>query len=762
MTETAAGAAARLGRLLPLLAARFLRRLLLFPVGGQLASTASVPHAACSYTLQLVRTMFSPSLVLRQVVGLAILQWVYEIAKWALRRAHASTRNNNSITTQLRHERDHATSYAEYRDKADKLAWVRAGNRIEAFQNAVVPRRRQRQAQGYGPAPGSVHSRHRMRINPAAQSSTKYNSAVAGGAAAAGGGSDRDSKAVAAKIDLYSKLMRQRNIRALMFHLRQDLLRGHGVGDSSNTSSFGGDAHDGDGEGECSGSGAAAATAGTVVGSRMRLLHEYRETVISALRAVAHAHYSDFECDDAVSVAERIAFFNETRHSFGRSALLLSGGATLGMYHIGLVKALFEQDLLPRVISGASAGSTVAALLGVKTDRELAACFEYENINTRFFTTREGDEENNGGVALPKNKRLGWWEALITTLPPPLPMLISGARRKFRKGYALDIRTLEASLRENCGDYTFQEAFDRTGRIVNIVVTPTSSGRMPMVLNYLTSPHVYLWSASLASCAVPGVFEPVELRARGIDGREMPYFPQGQKWSDGSVENDLPMQRLSELFNVNFAIVSQVNPHAMLFAGTSLGSGPLARVIQFLKQQIKAWILNVSLLSLQLGLPGLGKGLLPLLTQRYEGDVTIVPRWGLNDLFELFKDPSKARFEACRLEGQRVTWPKMRRLSAECAIERVMDKCTRELRAKLAAQETNMIPTPRGGGELNGGSGGASAGRQNRLPSFHTSLSLLAINDLDAGAPGPGGVRRRRPSFSSSPPVPQLAAESPT
>jgi hypothetical protein len=40
-------------------------------------------------------------------------------------------------------------------------------------------------------------------------------------------------------------------------------------------------------------------------------------------------------------------------------------------------------------------------------------------------------------------------------------------------------------------------------------------------------------------------------------------------------------------------------------------------------------------------------------------------------------------------------------------------------------------------------------GLKTRLPSFHTSLSLLAINDLDAGAPGPGGLpARSRGSFS--------------
>ena len=33
----------------------------------------------------------------------------------------------------------------------------------------------------------------------------------------------------------------------------------------------------------------------------------------------------------------------------------------------------------------------------------------------------------------------------------------------------------------------------------------------------------------------------------------------GQSWIDGSVENDLPMARISELFGVNHFIVSQGN-----------------------------------------------------------------------------------------------------------------------------------------------------------------------------------------------------------
>lgn len=40
---------------------------------------------------------------------------------------------------------------------------------------------------------------------------------------------------------------------------------------------------------------------------------------------------------------------------------------------------------------------------------------------------------------------------------------------------------------------------------------------------------------------------------------------------DGSVGSDLPMQRLTELFNVNTFIVSQVNPHVCPFVSVDTG-----------------------------------------------------------------------------------------------------------------------------------------------------------------------------------------------
>ena len=98
--------------------------------------------------------------------------------------------------------------------------------------------------------------------------------------------------------------------------------------------------------------------------------------------------------------------------------------------------------------------------------------------------------------------------------------------------------TIEHMIRANIGSYTFQEAYARTGRVLNIVVAPAedSSKEMPRLLNYLTAPTVLIWTASLASCAIPGVFEPVELLCKDEDGTMKPYYNRGVKWSDGGAD----------------------------------------------------------------------------------------------------------------------------------------------------------------------------------------------------------------------------------
>lgn len=71
-------------------------------------------------------------------------------------------------------------------------------------------------------------------------------------------------------------------------------------------------------------------------------------------------------------IDNKINFFNDLAMRYGRSALFMTGGAANGYYHLGVVRALLAQKMLPRVITGSSAGSLIGALTCCKTDEELA------------------------------------------------------------------------------------------------------------------------------------------------------------------------------------------------------------------------------------------------------------------------------------------------------------------------------------------------------------------------------------------------------
>lgn len=70
----------------------------------------------------------------------------------------------------------------------------------------------------------------------------------------------------------------------------------------------------------------------------------------------------------------------------------------------------------------------------------------------------------------------------------------------------MDIKVLQKFLRDNIGDFTFQEAYDKTGWILNITVTGANEHDENRLLNYLTAPNVLIWSACAASCCLPYIF----------------------------------------------------------------------------------------------------------------------------------------------------------------------------------------------------------------------------------------------------------------
>ena len=103
-------------------------------------------------------------------------------------------------------------------------------------------------------------------------------------------------------------------------------------------------------------------------------------------------------------------------------------------------------------------------------------------------------------------------------------------------GVLFDVEVLKECIRQNIGDITFQEAYNRTRRILNITVSSSTKYEMPRLLNYLTAPNVLIWSAVAASCAIPLVYKSAPLMARDKLGNIVQWNPSGHRWIDGSVE----------------------------------------------------------------------------------------------------------------------------------------------------------------------------------------------------------------------------------
>ncbi len=375
-----------------------------------------------------------------------------------------------------------------------------------------------------------------------------------------------------------------------------------------------------------------------------RLIEDYVDQVCASLEYLCDATIEHLSND------EKLALFEDILRSFGQPALQLSGGATLGMFHIGVCKALDEQGLLPSVISGSSAGSLVASMIGSHTREELQ---DYYN-----------------GDALYKH---AWsWNKLR-----------DGLRGK---GFA-NQKQLETFIRQNIGEYSFQEAFEKTGKHINVSISPIGANQKSRLMNELTSPYLLVWSAVLASCAVPLLFPPVTLTTKTAEGLHQPYMPL-ERWVDGSMRSDMPRRRLMRLYNVNYFIASQVNPHIVPLLESERRRRQTGKITSLPRRILKTQAKLLSMGALQVVHDKVSNEAMramlshgyTMLSQSYYGDATIAPQKYTSQHYRhMLQNPTKESVIWFRQQGERATWARIDQIRVQSKISMTLQKCVASL-----------------------------------------------------------------------------------
>ena len=390
------------------------------------------------------------------------------------------------------------------------------------------------------------------------------------------------------------------------------------------------------------------------VSGTKHIVTEYLAEIVDTLKYLCDHPFEN------VSLATKQALFETAEANFGCSALMLSGGGAFGIYHLGVVKTLLQQKLLPKVICGSSMGAIVAGVLATHTDEEMLTLFE-------------APEESHFA-----------------------PVKILSIREMLNKGHLLKPEQLLQCTSTNIPPLSFQEAYERTGRIVNITVSPAKIGQKARVLNHQTAPDVLIAHACKASCSIPLIFPPTHLLAKNKQGETYRYM-DNQLWIDGGVQTDIPTSRLGRLFNVNHFIVSQTNPHVLPFIKHKVRPGASAYAKELFNATVHAQLHQFIRITKRRIAYKPARFWMDhadtLLGQDYFGDINLHPDFSFTHYRKILSNPSDQEIHDYILAGERATWPKIAMIDNQTCISRTLRACRERLMQQAEQATTNTAPS---------------------------------------------------------------------
>lgn len=388
-----------------------------------------------------------------------------------------------------------------------------------------------------------------------------------------------------------------------------------------------------------------------------KLVEDYITEVSDALEYLVSP-----EVDD-IPFETKLEFIHRAHECFGRSALMLSGSGSLLYFHIGVVLALAEAKLLPKVISGSSGGAFIASMLCSHDDSDLERIFDLDYFADEKVLSSRAEQK----AAKKKPKRRG------------------------EKVKGISTHEFEAALQRLVPDITFQEAYEKTGRYLNITVASAENSGVSKLLSRKTSPSVFLIEAVRASGAAPGLFPPITLCARNEAGERQAYLPTEQ-WVDGSLASDLPTKRLARLYGANHFIVSQTNPHVIPFVTDAKRKRDPMSVLKYASMDTaRTWVNTGAALwrkpmAANKKVSKVTHTLLSIINQNYKGDINIIPQKQFINPLKQFGWKTKEDMAELILAGKRATWPKLEMIRLQSKISRTLDRLATQLHLEVVEQ----------------------------------------------------------------------------
>ncbi|GAA5317479.1 MAG: DUF3336 domain-containing protein [Candidatus Pelagadaptatus aseana] len=381
-----------------------------------------------------------------------------------------------------------------------------------------------------------------------------------------------------------------------------------------------------------------------------QLVIDYVDEIVDALERIADPDTTD------ISFEDKLDFFRRAHHCFGTTALMMSGSGSLLYFHVGVIKALTEEKLLPNIFSGSSGGSFVGSAVCTKTDDELMKLFDSDTI------------------AFQRDRKEG----------------LHGLIDDFLVRH-MEVDEIRSKIDEIIPDMTFQEAYEKTGRHMNVSIAPAEHHQTSRLLNAFTSPNVFIRDSIMASAAVPGVYPPVTLMAKGPRGERQAYLPS-RKWVDGSVSDDLPAKRLARLYGVNHYIVSQTNPHVVPFVNDAKRDSDISTILKNASMRtIREWFnAGAEIMRRPLGrYPTINRMInisTSVINQDYVGDINILPPTTMVNPFKILSHRSLEEIEKMVRIGEQSTWPKIEMIRIQTKIGKTLDRILHDYEERYVAQ----------------------------------------------------------------------------